>query len=89
MCLYMAQELGGTVAIMLHPYGSEKKPQMTVVAGFWAERSHVGVHKPLISASVNLSTSGVGGTSAACLLALYELDKEAYRREIGVSPIGA
>jgi len=37
------------------------------------------------SASVSMLTRGAGGTDAALLLLLYELDKDIYRRTIGVS----
>lgn len=84
-----SQDWNGCVTISLRPYGTFEDPKMTVVAQLWADQKAVGVAKPLASASVLLSTNGGGGTSAACLLALYELDKEVYRREVGVSAIRA
>jgi len=83
-----AETWGGAVTIHLRPYGTQKDPRMTVVASLYADQAAVGVLKPLASASVALPGGTAGGTSAAALLALYELDKEIYRREIGLSPIG-
>jgi len=61
---------------------------MTVVASLYASQEAIGVAKPLASASVALPGTKGMDTAAAALAALYELDKEIYRREIGISPIG-
>jgi len=76
----------GSVRIVLSPYGSETRPAMTVVAHLYADEKAAMGAKPLASASVSLDGGGAGALSAAALSALYELDKEIYRREIGVSP---
>lgn len=45
-----------------------------------------GVAPRSASASVSMLTSGVGGTDAALLLLLYELDKDIYRQVTGLQP---
>jgi hypothetical protein len=84
-----AEQWNGCVTIVLSPYGSEKDPRWTVEARVYADRKAVGVAKPLGSSSVNCGQIGVGDIPAAALSALYELDKEMYRREIGISHIRA
>jgi len=81
------RDWNGVVTVSLRPYGTDKQPGMTVVAQLWADQKSVGAVAPLASASVSLSAYGASGTSAAALASLYELDKEVYRREMGVSPI--
>lgn len=83
-----AQDWSGVVTLSLRPAGTLKNPILTIVAQLWADQRSVGVVRPLASASVSMPGSGVGDIHAAALSALYELDKEIYRREIGVSPIG-
>lgn len=82
-----SRDWGGTVKILLSPYGSDKMPSMTVIAQLYADQQAAMDRKPLASASVNLNGGAGGALSAAALSALYELDKEIYRREIGISPI--
>lgn len=86
---FMASGLEGVITLSLRPAGSSKRPSMTVVAQLWREQREIGAVKPLASASVLLTMERGGALEAACLSALYELDKEMYRRTIGVSPIGA
>jgi len=78
----------GTVVLLLKPYGTDKKPEMTVEAHLYADQRAVTEAKPLASASVSIRTAPGGGLEAACLGALYELDKQVYRQEMGISPIG-
>lgn len=83
--LHYAEMWGKTVAIVLRPGGTGPHPVLTVVAQAYNFRSEVGVVQPWASASVAMPASGVGDLSAAALSALYELDKEVYRRETGIS----
>lgn len=76
----------GVVTIHLRPYGTQNAPKMTVVASLWADQKSVGVAKPLASASVNLPGTGGGDFDAVALLALYELDREVFRREAKMPP---
>lgn len=80
-----AREWGGVVTIVLSPYGSDKLPAMTVIARLYADQTAAMGAKPLASASVSLNGGAGGALSAAALSALYELDKELYRQQIGVS----
>lgn len=84
-----AEDWNGCVTIVLRPAGTPKRPTMEVVANLYADQAASRGAKPLASASVSLSVVRDGDTSAAALLALYELDKEIYRREIGFSHIEA
>lgn len=79
-----AQQWQGVVTLSLRPYGTGKHSKMTVIAQLWPEVAAIGVVPPLASASVNLPGNAAGDTDVALLLALYELDKEVYRREIGM-----
>lgn len=84
-----AEDWGGPVTITLSPYGTDNRPGLSLTAALWAERSAIGVRKPLASASVSMEAGSAGDISTAALSVLYELDKEIYRREIGVSAIRA
>jgi len=81
----VAEASDGWVALMLRPYGTDKRPGLTVVAAFYTEMRDVGVVPPLASANVSMPGSGAGDLDAACLSAVYELDKEMYRRATGIS----
>jgi hypothetical protein len=83
-----SQTWNGIVTLSLRPFGTDKKPDMCVVAQLYAEQKAIGVAKPLASASVSIRASGGGDIAAVCLGALYELDKQVYRQEMGLSPIG-
>lgn len=76
------------MTVLLRPGGTEKKPTMEIVANVHQQYRDVGAVKPLASASVTMPTTGYGDLCAACLSALYELDKEMYLRQIGVNNIG-
>jgi hypothetical protein len=82
---HYAAELGGTIAVLLRPYGSQRQPAMTVVAELRYPRGENGEARPSVSASVQLTGGEGGALSAACLSALYELDREVYRRETGIT----
>lgn len=80
-----ARDWNGTVTIVLRPAGNQKLPTMSVVASLYADLSASQGARPLASASVSMHASGGMDIAAAALHALYELDKEIYRREIGFS----
>ena len=75
-----SRDFGAPVALLLRPFGSDKAPAFTVVAEVRYPASGSGVASLSVSASVVLNGGGVGALSAACLSALFELDKEVYRR---------
>lgn len=84
--MQFAQDWGGQVSIVLRPYGSQDKPQMTIVAQLFLPAGVSGGVAPWASASVAIAGGSVGAMSAAALSALYELDREVYRRSEGMGP---
>lgn len=81
------KDWNGVVTVTLRPSGTLKDPVITVFAHLYADYRASWAQKPLASSSVLLSGKQGGDIAAAALSALYELDKEIYRQEIGVSPI--
>lgn len=85
--IHFAADWDGIVTMELKPYGTDRSPKLTITAKLWEDSVAIGVADCLASASVSMPGRAAGDLSAGLLLALYELDKEMYRRATGVSPI--
>lgn len=81
---YMEKTLGCVIVIRGVMRTLTKPASIVWIAEAYRELREIGVVKPWASASVSMLTRGAGGTDAALLLLLYELDKDAYRQTNGV-----
>lgn len=73
------------ITIRLVPSGTFKFPKLTMQACAWSEDPESPAATCLAYASVSMPGNGAGDLCAALLLLGYELDKDVYRREMGIS----
>jgi hypothetical protein len=84
---HFQKELGGPIELLVTLKGRGKFSSLTVVATLYQDELERQVRRPWVSASVNSKAYAGGDFSQVLLSSLYELDKECYRQEVGISPI--
>ena len=84
---YMEKTLGVVITVRAMFRPKTKPASIVWIAEAWADVQAIGGQRPLASASVSMLTRGGGGTDAALLLLLYELDKDFYRLNEGIQGI--
>jgi len=74
-----------SISVTVKAAGSFRTPLLLMQAAAWGHATDSQEAKLLASASVSMPGAGAGDIAAALLLLGYELDKEAYRRQEGMT----
>jgi hypothetical protein len=84
---HFVAELGGPIELLVTVKGRGKFSSLTVTATLFEDELARQARRPWVSANVNSKAFAGGDFSQVLLSSLYELDKECYRQEVGISPI--
>lgn len=83
---FMQRSLGIVVTIRAEMSVRHSPQSILWIAEAWRKNVTTGVVELWASSSVSMLVRGGGGTDAAHLLLLYELDRDCYRRMNEIAP---
>lgn len=88
MAFKACEEMNGLVVHLRAELRTQpSQPHFVWIAEAYENIAQIGVARPWASASVSMLTRGDGGTDVALLLLAYELDRDIFRRQSGISKV--